>query len=315
MAWLAHRLPQELRYWVLVTAGVEHIEDHEEVPRVLLMDVIGRMHARMRGHRRDPLTDERDTSQDPLKALPSPSEAMIQSPAFQAVWERIKDWDIDAGAGYSGATGSHVAAILGALQDKYMPAPNAAQAARDFAASLALCAREMPDTLAAVEYEGQAARHPEYTDVAEHDADSREDLAAERRASAAVPTFSDQAIEAHGCEGVRSRGGATTQPTTNTHRVVIEFDGGAYFTKLIHPESGCQPATICADCGRDTRDPESEPCDVCKDGLGEGCWVEGWFDNEATDVLRGRVELEVDPEWQGGQMLAQITDAGPPVPE
>lgn len=47
-----------------------------------------------------------------------PTPEMLQEPAFDAVWERIKAWDINvpgAYTGYMGATGNHVRAILDAI--------------------------------------------------------------------------------------------------------------------------------------------------------------------------------------------------------
>ena len=49
---------------------------------------------------------------------PDPTDAMLATPEFEAVWQCIKKWDInvpDAYAGYCGATGNHVRAILDAL--------------------------------------------------------------------------------------------------------------------------------------------------------------------------------------------------------
>lgn len=49
---------------------------------------------------------------------PDPTPEMLESPEFNAVWERIKHWDINvpgAYGGYTGATGNHVRAILDAL--------------------------------------------------------------------------------------------------------------------------------------------------------------------------------------------------------
>jgi hypothetical protein len=43
---------------------------------------------------------------------------MLATPAFEAVWQCIKGWDIgvgDAYRGYCGATGNHVRAILDAI--------------------------------------------------------------------------------------------------------------------------------------------------------------------------------------------------------
>jgi hypothetical protein len=48
-----------------------------------------------------------------------PTPEMLESPEFNAIWERIKHWDINvpgAYAGYMGATGNHVRAILDALK-------------------------------------------------------------------------------------------------------------------------------------------------------------------------------------------------------
>lgn len=49
---------------------------------------------------------------------PDPTREMKVSPEFDAVWNCIKAWDINvpgAYAGYCGATGNHVRAILDAL--------------------------------------------------------------------------------------------------------------------------------------------------------------------------------------------------------
>jgi hypothetical protein len=51
-------------------------------------------------------------------AWPDPTQEMLDSPLFMAVWNCIKKWDINvpnAYAGYCGATGNHVRAILDAL--------------------------------------------------------------------------------------------------------------------------------------------------------------------------------------------------------
>jgi len=50
---------------------------------------------------------------------PDPTPEMLASPEFEAVWQCIKKWDInvpDAYAGYCGANGNHVRAILDALE-------------------------------------------------------------------------------------------------------------------------------------------------------------------------------------------------------
>jgi hypothetical protein len=49
---------------------------------------------------------------------PDPTPRMLEDPRFEAVWKAIRTWDINvprAYAGYSGATGNHVRAILDAL--------------------------------------------------------------------------------------------------------------------------------------------------------------------------------------------------------
>lgn len=49
---------------------------------------------------------------------PGPTPEMLESPEFEAVWQCLRRWDInvpDAYAGYCGATGNHVRAILDAL--------------------------------------------------------------------------------------------------------------------------------------------------------------------------------------------------------
>jgi hypothetical protein len=49
---------------------------------------------------------------------PGPTDEMMVSPEFEAVWQCIKKWDINVPnvyAGYCGANGNHVRAILDAL--------------------------------------------------------------------------------------------------------------------------------------------------------------------------------------------------------
>src|SRR5882672_4090104 len=53
---------------------------------------------------------------------PDPTPEMLNTPEFNAVWERIKSWDInvpDVYSGYCGATGNHVRAILDALKNTH----------------------------------------------------------------------------------------------------------------------------------------------------------------------------------------------------
>jgi len=96
---------------------------------------------------------------------------------------------------------------------------------------------------------------------------------------------------------------------SNSHRIVIEFDDGCYTKRLIHPEGGCTPATQCGNCGHDTADTETTGCYDCKDGFGTECWVQGWFDNEGADLLRGEIEVEVDPEWDQDHCILHIVPA------
>lgn len=64
-------------------------------------------------------SEDEPIDQDKLHmGMPSPTEEMLQSPEFEAVWGCIKSWDVnvpDAYNGYMGATGSHVCLILDAL--------------------------------------------------------------------------------------------------------------------------------------------------------------------------------------------------------
>lgn len=50
---------------------------------------------------------------------PDPTEVDLLTPEFNTIWQVIKTWDInvpEAYDGYCGATGSHVKAILDALE-------------------------------------------------------------------------------------------------------------------------------------------------------------------------------------------------------
>lgn len=50
--------------------------------------------------------------------FPDPTPEMLETPEFEAVWQCIKTWDVNVPeqyAGYMGATGNHVRAILDAL--------------------------------------------------------------------------------------------------------------------------------------------------------------------------------------------------------
>lgn len=58
---------------------------------------------------------------DPVNLIPwpDPIPEELNSKEFEVIWNCIKKWDInvpDAYAGYSGATGNHVVAIMHALE-------------------------------------------------------------------------------------------------------------------------------------------------------------------------------------------------------
>ena len=53
------------------------------------------------------------------RCMPSPSKEEVESEVFKAIWDVIKDWDInvpDYHNGYSGGNGSHVKLILDSLK-------------------------------------------------------------------------------------------------------------------------------------------------------------------------------------------------------
>lgn len=57
----------------------------------------------------------------PTIPWPDPTPEQLNSFWFNKIWNVIKDWDIavpNAYAGYCGATGNHVVAILNALTEK-----------------------------------------------------------------------------------------------------------------------------------------------------------------------------------------------------
>lgn len=86
----------------------------------------------------------------------------------------------------------------------------------------------------------------------------------------------------------------THTSNSGEHRLRITIEDGRVMLKLIHPETGCAPATICAHCGRDRDDPESGTCYDCKDGWGSECWAQDWMDNLMPDeLLHGTVSMEV----------------------
>lgn len=56
----------------------------------------------------------------PLNSYPDPTQEMLDSPEFEAVWQAIKGWDIQRknGDGYAHATGNDVRHILDALKNQ-----------------------------------------------------------------------------------------------------------------------------------------------------------------------------------------------------
>ena len=109
--------------------------------------------------------------------------------------------------------------------------------------------------------------------------------------------------------------------TGDNHRVVVEFDQGTYFNKLIHPEGGCSTADRCGQCGRpfDCDDEEWKPCYDCPSdpkAASEECWVQGWFDNlDGADLLHGSVELVVEPIWEHDHCELHVVGAAMPEKE
>jgi len=94
------------------------------------------------------------------------------------------------------------------------------------------------------------------------------------------------------------------------HSVELEFDGGGVFMRLIHPENGCDPPSVCASCGRYAEEPEGqEPCYDCPKP-DDGCWLQGWADNLAADeLLKGTVIVPISPEWAGDHAVFHIPRA------
>lgn len=93
------------------------------------------------------------------------------------------------------------------------------------------------------------------------------------------------------------------------HRVVLTFDDGVS-AKLVCPDAGCTPATVCASCGRSFDDPDSSPCYDCSQTSGDECWVKSWFDNLTVDeLLRGEVTVWIDATYDGDHFAATIIGA------
>lgn len=96
------------------------------------------------------------------------------------------------------------------------------------------------------------------------------------------------------------------------HRVEIEFDDGVY-AKLICPESGCHPATMCAQCGREVQGPSEEGCYDCRDGFTDECWIKTWFDNlAASELLVGTITVEIEAHFDDDRMVASVLGAVDP---
>lgn len=85
-----------------------------------------------------PMTDPTPTRDEAVRAangdnrpfpnyevMPDPTDEMLASPQFEAIWNVIKSWDVnvpEAYSGYCGVNGSHVAMILKALASAPAPA-------------------------------------------------------------------------------------------------------------------------------------------------------------------------------------------------
>lgn len=94
------------------------------------------------------------------QAWPDPTPEMLDDPRFNAIWNVIKDWDInvpDVYAGYCSATGNHVRKILDSLPDVLQAAANVALAvSAECAAELSI--RDKDRVLACGEYIHDAIR-------------------------------------------------------------------------------------------------------------------------------------------------------------
>lgn len=99
---------------------------------------------------------------------------------------------------------------------------------------------------------------------------------------------------------------------TADHGIVVEFDGGTTRTRLIHPETGCNPATKCAVCAADLTDPDSRRCYDCPAGPNEECWLQGWVDEYGTELLQGVIEFPVNVKWDCDAPIIHVaTDPTP----
>lgn len=61
-----------------------------------------------------------DHNEMPRRAWPCPTPEMLEDPAFNAIWNEVKHWDIQVDGVYNGYThgeGNHVRAILDVLTD------------------------------------------------------------------------------------------------------------------------------------------------------------------------------------------------------
>lgn len=77
------------------------------------------------------------------------------------------------------------------------------------------------------------------------------------------------------------------------HKLKLTIEDGEVYADLIHPKTGCRPATICSSCHRDIRDSEEpERCHDCPTGKETGCWLDGW--DELAEYLKGQVCVTVD---------------------
>lgn len=101
--------------------------------------------------------------------------------------------------------------------------------------------------------------------------------------------------------------------TTEPHKVTLVLDCEDVSIRLICPESGCEPAQQCSECGRPFDDAEAtangyaERCADCPSPTDE-CWIKSWFDNlRGEEMLEGpecdltgrTLPVPIECEWDG----------------
>jgi hypothetical protein len=63
-------------------------------------------------------TEDQPVDMVGIGSMPSPTDAMLESPLFEAIWQTIKTWDVnvpEAYRGYCGANGIHARLIFEAV--------------------------------------------------------------------------------------------------------------------------------------------------------------------------------------------------------